>query len=629
MTLRYFMLVVTLSGCASTADRSTPTSELPLRTQLEVAPTLEKLLRDEDTDRDTKITVKDQGDRSFQLKDVEGNLIYGLDRKPLAVKSTAALSALAQELVLAAERGDRVASLEQLHLNEAVSDRVSRMIRTYYWNGLTRRLDEQGLSKALADEKTKTDDGYHYLYVPYADSLSLKGFKTIAAARPDLKLKVIRLPEKITPAYIKSLNGKHGLLALAPGKPFVVPGGRFNEMYGWDSYFIGRGLIHDGRLELAKNLVDHLVYEIENYGMILNANRSYYLSRSQPPFLTSLIRAVNDATPAAERRLEKHGKWLRRAIDAAIREYENVWMSAPRLHQASGLSRYSGLDIGPCPEVEPGHYDTAIRGLSPQALREFYIHDRAVRESGHDTTYRFDLRAADFLTVDLNSLLYRYESDLSNMSDRNAERERFHLAAEKRLAAIQKYLWDSKQGIYFDYDLKNRRKSDYISATALYPVWAKAAEPSQVKSLVKNLIPKLERLAGLAASTEVSRGPLGPDRPARQWDFPYGWAPHQFLAWEGLRDYGLDEVAARLAYRWLYAIAKNAADYQGIVPEKIDVITGSHEVFAEYGNVGTKFDYITREGFGWMNASFQLGQDYLDSTLKDRLRKLEPPAVSN
>ena len=130
---------------------------------------------------------------------------------------------------------------------------------------------------------------------------------------------------------------------------------------------------------------------------------------------------------------------------------------------------------------------------------------------------------------------------------------------------------------------------------------------------------------GLAASSLESRGPLFEDRPARQWDYPSGWPPHQILAWHALLNYGFSETAHRLIYRWLYTITRNAVDYSGTIPEKLDVVRQSHDVFAEYRNVGTKFSYITEEGFGWMNASYQVGLKLLPSNLRVSLENLVPP----
>jgi len=150
------------------------------------------------------------------------------------------------------------------------------------------------------------------------------------------------------------------------------------------------------------------------------------------------------------------------------------------------------------------------------------------------------------------------------------------------------------------------------------------AGPEQTQRVVDTALSELEAPGGLAASSRASVAGAARAAP-RQWDYPFGWAPHQILAWEGLRRKGYSEQANRLTYRWLYMISKNAHDYHGIIPEKFDVVRRSHEVFAEYGNVGSDFSYITREGFGWMNASFQLGRQQLPKNLLDQLNRLVPP----
>ena len=180
--------------------------------------------------------------------------------------------------------------------------------------------------------------------------------------------------------------------------------------------------------------------------------------------------------------------------------------------------------------------------------------------------------------------------------------------------------------MFFDYDFqKNKRRHVYVSATIFYPLWAGLATKEQAKSVVRNVLPLLEMAGGIVASTEKSRGPISGIRPARQWDYPNGWAPHQMLIWQGLINYGYDDIAHRLIYRWLYTITRNAVDYNGTIPEKMDVVKRSHEVFAEYGNVGTKFAYITKEGFGWVNASYQVGLKHLPPDLRSYLDRLFPP----
>jgi alpha,alpha-trehalase len=411
---------------------------------------------------------------------------------------------------------------------------------------------------------------------------------------------------------------------------------------------------------------------VRYYGKIPNANRSYYLTRSQPPFLTSIIRAVYEAGGADK-------AWLASALKTAMTEYQDVWLGKDRLVKTGQyeLSRYYDAGNGPCPEVEPGHYDEKIQpwlkqvvAARPSAgeltpyrflneylycgeyadlkadgltLAEFFKHDRAVRESGHDTTHRFDDRTADFVTVDLNSLLYKYETDfaelietqfggkLPGVSGERAEATFWRAQAAKRKTAMLALMWDERRGYFFDYDFANKQRSAYISATGLWPLWAKmldANNPAELKMAqrtAKFAGGKLEQFAGLAATAEESVESAR-RHDGRQWDYPYGWAPHQMLAWQGLKNYGLDADAGRLAYRWLHCIAKNAHDFNGTIPEKYNVVTGSHDVFVEYGNVGTKFSYIAPEGFGWMNASFEAGMKFLSPEQLADLHNLRPPS---
>jgi alpha,alpha-trehalase len=614
-----------------------------------VADNVSRLLREFDVDGDSRITVDDHPRGSFDLIDARGGRREVSGAYPLSV--------LLQELSLARQQGRSDVVLSSSTLDENPVDRTHRMIRDLFWDSLTRRVDEAGLARALDDPKAASADARRRLYVPSGDAEALDYFRDVARRRPELRLEVAPLPARVTGDWVRGLDGRHGLLSLAlekradgrlAGAPFVVPGGRFNELYGWDTHFIVLGLLEDGRLDLARSMVDDQVYEIRRYGKILNANRTYYLTRSQPPLLTSTLAAIEPKLP----RGPENDAWLARGLEAAIAEYRTVWTARPRLVGSTGLSRYDDEGRGPCPEVEPGHYDPVLRpyaekaGLSPArylaaydsgtivnpALDAFFLQDRAERESGHDTTYRFDDRATDFLTVDLNSLLYKTETDVADLLDRrfggrlDGERSAaWRALAEARKKRMNALFWDAQRGLFFDYDLKKRRRSGYVSATGLYPLWAGWATPEQAAAAVRNSLRDLERLGGLAATAEASRGPLKAGRPARQWDYPYGWPPHQVLAWEGLRRYGFADDERRLAYRWLWTIVKNARDYNGTVPEKYDVVKASHQVFAEYGNVGTKFAYITKEGFGWMNASYELGLKILTPELTEDLRAATPP----
>ena len=633
-----------------------------------------RLAAQEDTDGDHRVTIHDRV-TPFKIRNETGATVC-------IVSNEYPLSVLLQELKRAQDNHHAELPVSRFHLNEPVLDRTHRLIKEYYWNALTRRIDAAHLDQVIRDPKviSKAD----CLYVPASDTAAVRYFqaieKTDAEQHRSPPLKVVMLPgaDKITGAFVRDLDGEHGLLSLALetnadgkiiGAPYVVPGGRFNELYYWDSYFITLGLLQDGRTDLARGMADNLLYEIRHYGKIPNANRTYYLTRSQPPFLTSMIRAVYDSG-AVDR------QWLADALKTAMAEYRNVWMSKNRLVTLGPyhLNRYYDSGNGPCPEVEPGHYDEKIlpwlnqvntRDSAPLTpfqflnqylycgsfarltaggltLNDFFKNDRAERESGHDTTHRFDDRAADFVTVDLNSLLYKYETDFADLLETqfggklpglgtnygDATYWRQQAAARKK--AMMALMWDGQHGFFFDYDFVNNRHSDYISATGLCPLWAKmlnADDPTDrdhVERIISFMREHLEEPAGLAASARDSVASARYHDP-RQWDYPYGWPPHQILAWQGLKNYGLNADAGDLAYRWVYTIAKNAHDYDGVIPEKYNVVTGSHDVFVEYGNVGTKFDYITTEGFGWMDASFEIGLACLSTNQIDDLRALKPP----
>ena len=615
--------------------------------KLHIASTLDRLLGQEDTDGDTKITIEDKGLKKFTLNSDKGTAY--------TIRGTYHLANLLQELVLEKEIGKETASIPLERIEEAPVQRISRMIRDYYWDGLTRRMDEEGISDLLRDTKNEALGAESILrvYVPHEDTVALDYYKGLSEKMP---LEVIRLPEDISPEYVRSINDQPGILSLQlsenngklRGEPFVVPGGRFNEMYGWDSYFESVGLLLDGRVDLAKAMANNFRYEIEYYGKILNANRSYYLTRTQPPFYSSLIREVYEYAGDKD--------WLRQHISTAIKEYETVWMVDDKRLTRNGLNRYLAEGLGRPPEAEAGHVHHEIgphaqkagmdvetyeelyaRGeISNQDLDNYFIHDRSVRESGHDTSYRVEGICADLNLVELNAFLYKYEIDFAELIEKEFEGSFVHNGKEysstywynkasERKNRVNEFLWNSKRGLYFDYNHKNQKQTDFVSATLFTPLWAGLASKEQAAAVVENGISLLKEKGGIASCTLESRGEISKERPQKQWDYPNGWAPHQMMIWRGLRQYGFDGELQELVYRWLFMITKNAVDYNGTIPEKYDVVSTTHKVFAEYGNVGTEFQYITKEGFGWMNASYQYGISLLEPNYIDCLNKLIEP----
>ncbi|WP_309895119.1 trehalase family glycosidase [Archangium sp.] len=455
------------------------------------------------------------------------------------------------------------------------------------------------------------------------------------------KLRVLRLPEDISgPGQVDTSRIQpQGLLYLEHA--YVVPGGRFNEMYGWDSYFIIRGLLRDGRPELARGMVRNFFYELEHYGAVLNANRTYYLSRSQPPFLSAMVREVYEDERRRTGREDR--KWLAEAYPYVVKDYE-MWTRAPHLAGDTGLSRYYDFGEGPVPEVvergedyyrhtvmswflrhreearpwlvESGEAARAAEAAGPEffaavceqqdgkyvcttteSLRltaDYYKGDRAMRESGFDVTFHYGPFAAGthhHASVALNSLLYKTEEDLAFMSSRlgrETDARQWHQRAAQRQARMNRYSWDARAGLFLDWNVKTGQRNDYVYATTLYPLWAGLASKEQAEKVVRRLS-DLEQPGGLA----MSRTETG-----TQWDYPYGWAPIQLLAVEGLRRYGYRTEADRLSRKFLDMVAEDFRR-EGNLREKYDVVQRTSETRVKRG------DYTENViGFGWTNGVF-------------------------
>ena len=635
----------------------------------DVDKTLEELLESEDTDGNYQITIEDRGPKTLRVGTANSNGF-----RHVQIRGTYMLSNLLQELTIAKNFGRKQVILDEARLNEDPVNRLTRLITHQFWDSLTRRIDYNSIAAIAADTKVDTPGAkVPRIYVPHGCPEQYEYFIECSQLNPSLNLEVKYLPDVITPEHVQSLNESPGLLALAMeshrdpitgestlvGFPYVVPGGRFNELYGWDSYLMALGLLDCNKVDIARGMVEHFIFEIEHYGKILNANRSYYLCRSQPPFLTDMALKVfekfgGDQNPTAV-------DFLKRAFIAAIKEYKSVWMAEPRYDKTTGLSCYHPDGIGFPPETEPDHFDAICRKFAEKhnvtipefrcmydagevhepELDEFFLHDRAVRESGHDTSYRLENVCAYLATIDLNSLLYKYEKDIAyvvskyfddSITDYAGETttsSHWEALADIRKQRITKYLWDEETGFFYDYNVHIGKRTSYDSATTFWAMWAGLATQEQANAMVEKALPRLEMLGGLVACTEESRGEITMNRPSRQWDYPYGWAPHQMLAWTGLDNYGFTGVARRLAYRWLFLMTKAFVDYNGIVVEKYDVTRGTdpHRVDAEYGNQGADFKGVATEGFGWVNSSYILGLKFMNTYAKRALANCTVPDI--
>lgn len=466
---------------------------------------------------------------------------------------------------------------------------------------------------------------------------------------PEIDLRV--LPEDITAIA----DDAHGLLYVP--NPYVVPGGRFNEFYGWDSAFIFTGLILDGEYDKAKAMTDNQLYCVDHYGTIPNANRSYYLGRSQPPFLTQMVlgtyhhfKHMDSQEPAAE--------WLRKAL-LPVLSYYHYWTSEPFLEPETGLSYYNDLNEQPGIEVtfsEQGHYDHALNallkmkeavatreGVSPEKAQESYQHrkdqyylelfltaneklspefyrgDRAMRASGFDPSRRFGFFNVDIihhLPVCLNTLLYLMELEIAEISEILLKETgdagykdliaTFSRKAKDREQAIQTYLWDNAENhhpdggdypSFRDYNFRGDLCAKYNLPQHRNYQFAASFYPLWAGLASEEQAKAL--VLHLLPRLLRENGLMTSDRETgSQWDAPFAWAPLQVIAVRGLLRYGYEQEALAIAHGFLHTVWKGF-EATGKIFEKYDVEAGSH-------NTSHKIDKgynINVEGFGWTNAA--------------------------
>lgn len=331
------------------------------------------------------------------------------------------------------------------------------------------------------------------------------------------------------------------------------------DQFYWDSYFIILGLVASGEVSLAKGIVDNFIYLYKRFGIIPARNRFYDLGISQPPFLTSMIMEIFQIT--------KDKNWLKKAAKVAENELKNYWMNKKVVERHlvyKGLSRYCD---------------------------HFITHLTAEHESGWDTTSRFNDHCLDYLPIDLNTLLYKYEIDLADISKilgESEKRDKFLKKAKMRKQKINELMWNSRKEFFFDYNYHLTTQSDFYSIAGFYPLWANLASKRQARKLKNNL--KLFEYGGGLANTQKENL----SKEFKQHDYPNGWPHQQWIVIKGLLNYGFKQDAERLAKKWLN-LNKKMFLKTGKFWEKYDVVKCG---------LGKSGRYPTQSGFGWTNGVF-------------------------
>jgi alpha,alpha-trehalase len=383
---------------------------------------------------------------------------------------------------------------------------------------------------------------------------------------------------------------------LAMPQPYVVPGGRFREMYYWDSYFTMLGLAESGRQDLVEGMVRDFAYLIDTFGHVPNGARTYYLSRSQPPFFFAMVGLISPKDPASA--FAAYLPQLRREYAFWMEGAQTVNPGKPHrrvvaMPDGAVLNRF--WDDRDTPRDESYREDTELARDSQRPAQQLFRDIRAAAESGWDFGSRWfadggtraTMVTTELVPVDLNSLLFGLEnairSGCAHRGDKPCASEFAERAAVRR-RAIDHYLWDPDQGAYLDYRWTTGARMPRVSAATMYPLFVSLASKAQADAVANITARELLKAGGIVTTT-VTTG--------QQWDSPNGWAPLQWIAVSGLRDYGETPLAAAIACRWM-AIVNDVYRQSGKLVEKYDVVT--------VGRSGGGGEYPLQDGFGWTNG---------------------------
>lgn len=407
--------------------------------------------------------------------------------------------------------------------------------------------------------------------------------------------------ESLWPLLTRKSSDENAGSLLALCKDYVVPGGRFREIYYWDSYFTAVGLMKSGRAALVDNLFDNFAHLQQLIGHIPNGNRSYYNTRSQPPILALIVRLLLENNPDMDR--------VRTFIDALETEYA-FWMRGgdtlssvgehKRVVRMSGgelLNRYWDDSATPRPESYKEDVDATAK-MDEANKRAFYVNIRAACESGWDFSTRWlqapdelnSIKTTQIVPVDLNCLLYALEEtlcELYHIINNDIAVTLWANRALERKEAIQKYCWSKSKSAYFDYDISQQGLSDVMSLAMVLPLYVGIADDKQAELVAASLHSHFLKSGGLVTTLSTSE---------QQWDAPNGWAPLHWFAVEGLKRYGMDTLSDDIVIRWLSTVESYFAA-NGTLMEKYNVVSATQ--------VAKGGEYDVQHGFGWTNGVTQ------------------------
>ncbi len=402
--------------------------------------------------------------------------------------------------------------------------------------------------------------------------------------------------EKLWDELARTSQEEKGTLLKLP-KPYIVPGGRFNEFFYWDSYFVMLGLQVSGRIEMMTNIVDNCAYLINKFGFVPNANRTYFLSRSQPPYFSLMLDLIFENTNDEKvytqylETLEKEYEFWMDGVDDI--ENDSQYKRIIKTKDGDILNRYFDDENSPRPES----YMIDVEDRESSSNLEFYRNIRAACESGWDFSSRWfadgksiqSIEILDLTQVDLNSLLWHLEITLAKASELQniEEKKNFYVQkAKARQNAIDKYFWNKEEKIYKDYNIKSRSQSSSEHIATLYPVFLNISSQEQAKAVSETIEKKFLKKGGLITTTYES---------GQQWDAPNAWAPYQWLGFLAMTNYGFDDLAEKIKNNWCNNVERIYSN-TGKLMEKYNAIDTT--------SIAGGGEYPNQDGFGWTNGVY-------------------------
>lgn len=401
--------------------------------------------------------------------------------------------------------------------------------------------------------------------------------------------------DELWPVMIREPTEHHPNSSLLPLPcSYVVPGGRFDELYYWDSYFTMLGMVKSERHDLLKNMADNFAWLIEKYGHIPNGNRTYYLSRSHPPVFALMIKLFEQAgLPGSIKYLPylicEYHYWM---DGANALHPDQAYRQVVCMPDGSFLNRY--WDDRDTPRDESWREDIATAKQSGRPENEVYRDLRAGAASGWDYSSRWlrdphrlsSIRTTQYIPIDLNAFLFKLEITIAELAEKAREEwtaRAWRAKAKARQKAINHYLWDGEAGQYRDYNWRKRQLASF-SAAAVVPLYTGLANAEQAQQTAVHIRKLLLTSGGLLTSTIDS---------SEQWDKPNAWAPLQWMAVEGLKRYGEDQLATEIAVNWLKSVNR--------VYKQSKKLVEKYNILAEDG-LGSGGEYQVQDGFGWTNG---------------------------